>query len=325
MASSSTPPPPAEAIDARNWAELPRDVTAMILKKVGVMDLLQSAQKVCMAWRSVSKDPDMWRSIHMSGYVGEDMWDEMGYDVEKMATHAIDRSCGQLVEFSIKGFGSNELLDYIGERYIGGGYEQRIDDGLSETAKKLPLLEELHIFSGSLSKEALLNVGRCCPHLKSLKFNIRGSRAPYMEYDDEALAIAETMPGLHHLQLLGNNLTDDGLKAILDGCPNLESLDLRHCFNVNLGGSLGERCSEQIKYLRQPYDSTDDCEFDMTFYNGYDDDYSLDDDYPSGFSEIDLMSDVVDEYFEWSGGSDVFEPDSKPYFGDDDDYGDDDD
>lgn len=116
MASSSTPPPPAEAIDSRNWVELPRDVTAMILKKVGVMDLLQSAQKVCMAWRSVSKDPDMWRSIQMSGYFGEDMWDEMGYDVEKMATHAIDRSCGQLVEFSIKGFGSNELLDYIGER-----------------------------------------------------------------------------------------------------------------------------------------------------------------------------------------------------------------
>ncbi|KAI8525094.1 hypothetical protein RHMOL_Rhmol13G0201400 [Rhododendron molle] len=325
MASSSTPPPPAEAIDARNWAELPRDVTAMILKKVGVMDLLQSAQKVCMAWRSVSKDPDMWRSIHMSGYFGEDRWNEMGYDVEKMATHAIDRSCGQLVEFSIKGFGSDELLDYIGERASQLRRLQIIypwsisDDGLSETAKKLPLLEELHIYSGLLSKEALLNVGHCCPHLKSLKFNSRGSRAPYVEYDDEALAIAETMPGLHHLQLLGNNLTDDGLKAILDGCPNLESLDLRHCFNVNLGGSLGERCSEQIKYLRQPYDSTDDCEFDMTFYNGYDDDHSLDDDYPSGFSEIDLRSDVVDEYFEWSGGSDVYEPDYKPFMGGDDD------
>ncbi|KAI8524600.1 hypothetical protein RHMOL_Rhmol13G0161700 [Rhododendron molle] len=327
MASSSTPPPPAEAIDARNWAELPRDVTAMILKTVGVMDLLQSAQKVCMAWRSVSKDPDMWRSIHMSGYFGEDMWDEMGYDVEKMATHAIDRSCGQLVEFSIKGFGSDELLDYIGERASQLRRLQIIypwsisDDGLSETAKKLPLLEELHIYSGLLSKDALLNVGRCCPHLKSLKFNSRGSRAPYMEYDDEALAIAETMPGLHHLQLLGNNLTDDGLKAILDGCPNLESLDLRHCFNVNLGGSLRERCSEQIKYLRQPYDSTDDCEFDMTFYNGYDDDYSLDDDYPSGFSEIDLMSDVDgDEYFEFSCGSDVYESDYEDlFFGHDDD------
>lgn len=114
--SSSTPPPPAEPTDVRNWAELPRDVTATILKKVGAMDLLQSAQKVCMAWRSVSKDPAMWRSIEMSGYFEKDVLDEMLFDVEKMATHAVDRSCGQLVEFSVKGFGSDELLDYIGDR-----------------------------------------------------------------------------------------------------------------------------------------------------------------------------------------------------------------
>ena len=48
-----------------------------------------------------------------------------------------------------------------------------------------------------------------------------------MEYEDEALAIAETVPGLRHLQLFGNRMTNDGLKAILDGCPQLESLDLR--------------------------------------------------------------------------------------------------
>lgn len=285
----------------------------MILKKVGVVDILQSAQKVCMAWRSVSKDPALWRSIDMRN-CGDDLWDVMAFDVEKMATHAIDRSCGQLLEFNFCGFGSDELLRYIGERASQLRRLQLVypysvsDDGLIEAAKKLPLLEELHIYNGFLSKEALLNVGRCCPLLKSLKFNNRGFRAPHMEYDDEALAIAETMPGLHQLQLFGNNLTNDGLKAILDGCPNLESLDLRHCFNVNLGGTLGIRCSEQIKHLRRPHDSTDDCEFYMTLYNGYDDDYSLDDEYPSGFSEIDYMSDVDgDEYFEFSCGSDASE------------------
>lgn len=115
MASSSTPPPPAEETESRNWAELPRDVTAMILKKVGVVDILQSAQKVCMAWRSISKDPALWRSIDMRN-CGDDLWDDMAFDVEKMATHAIDRSCGQLLEFTFGGFGSDELLRYIGER-----------------------------------------------------------------------------------------------------------------------------------------------------------------------------------------------------------------
>ncbi|KAL6991601.1 hypothetical protein U1Q18_009713 [Sarracenia purpurea var. burkii] len=178
------------------------------------------------------------------------------------------------------------------------------DEGLSEAAKKLPLLEELHICFCSISKEALKNVGRCCHKLKSLTFNYRGNRGPYdMEYDEEALAIAENMPGLHYLQLIGNRMTNDGLSAILDGCPHLETLDLRQCFNVHLGGALAKRCSEAIKNLRRPSDSTDDCGFDATPYDGYDD-FSFDDEYPSGFSEIDFLSDV-DEYYEFSGGSDI--------------------
>lgn len=227
------------------------------------------------------------------------------------------------------------------------------DKGLSEAAKKLPLLEELHIYFGSVSKEALETVGHCCPQLKSLEFSMEddeeealtiaanmpnnlgfggpymdpdaaalaiifqeaqafatmtnnlGSRGPRMERDDEALAIAATMPGLRHLQLFGNKMTNKGLQAILDGCPHLQSLDIRKCFNVHLGGSLGKRCSEQIKDLRLPDDSTDGFGFDATFHDwyGYD---SFDDAYPSWFSGIDVLSDI-NEYYEFSGGSELSE------------------
>ncbi|PSS29018.1 F-box protein [Actinidia chinensis var. chinensis] len=320
MASSSIPPspPPGEASEARNWAELPQDVTATILQKLGAIDILQSVQKVCMAWRSICKDPAIWRSIdmHNSG----DLWD-MDYDLVKMAKHAIDRSCGQLVNINVEYFGTDCLLQYIGERASQLRRLQLVcccgisDEGLSEAAKKLPFLEELGIHYGMLSKEALENVGRCSPQLKSLKFNKQGSKGPHMEYDDEALAIAETMPGLRHLQLFGNRMTNDGLKAILDGCPQLESLDLRQCFNVNLGGTLGKHCSEQIKFLRRPYDSTDDCGFDTIVRDDYEDDFSFDDGYPSGFSEIDFLSDVDDDYV-FSGGSD-FSDYGKPFSDDD--------
>jgi hypothetical protein len=113
-------------------------------------------------------------------------------------------------------------------------------------------------------------VGRCCPHLKSLKFNNRGL---YFKYDEEALAIAENMSELRHLQLFENMLTDDGLQAILDGCPRLESLDLCRCVNVSLAGNLGRRCAEQIKDLRHPNDSSDDYDFDNNFsyFDEYDD------------------------------------------------------
>jgi hypothetical protein len=149
------------------------------------------------------------------------------------------------------------------------------DEGLSGVAAKLPLLEELDISYSLLSENALEAVGRCCPLLKSLKFNKRWQKY-YRACDEEALAIAKNLPELCRLQLFGNKLSNDGLQAILDGCPHLESLDLRQCFNVTLTGNLGRRCAEQIKDLRHPHDSTDDFEFDAS-YELFNEDYDEND------------------------------------------------
>jgi hypothetical protein len=89
--------------------------------------------------------------------------------------------------------------------------------------------------------------------LKSLKFS------PCFEEknkcDDIAFAIAKTMSMLRHLTILNDGVTNDGLLAILDGCPLLESLDLRGCRHLDFEGSLGKRCNEQIKELRLPTES----------------------------------------------------------------------
>ncbi|KAL6216791.1 hypothetical protein ACLB2K_010009 [Fragaria x ananassa] len=65
------------------------------------------------------------------------------------------------------------------------------------------------------------------------------------------------MGGLRHLQLFGNKLTNDGLRYILDSCPHLCSLDLRHCFILYLDGELGRLCAERIENLWLPHDSTE--------------------------------------------------------------------
>ncbi|XP_041027034.1 putative F-box/LRR-repeat protein 23 [Juglans microcarpa x Juglans regia] len=240
------PPPPHPQCQFRNWLELPRDVTVSILLRLGAIEILTSAQRVCLLWRNLCKDPSMWRKIDMRNL--GDLWD-MPYDLETMCRHAVDRSCGQLVDINVEYFGTDELLHYIAE---SSSQVRRLrlvccykisGKGLSEVAAKLPLLEDLEILYGLLSKEPLEAVGRCCPLLKSLKFNSQGYRRPRIECDEEAIAIAENMTELRHLQLFGNKLTNDGLKAILDGCHHLESLDLRQCFNVNLTGNLGRRCA----------------------------------------------------------------------------------
>nr|UYD39291.1 F-box protein SKIP19-like protein [Tilia miqueliana] len=289
--------------ESRNWLELPLDVTASILSRLGAIEILNSAQNVCSLWRKICKDPLMWRSIDMHN-LGE-VWD-MDYDPEKMCVHAVDRSCGHLIDINLEYFGSDDLLIHIAER---SSHLKRLrlvscynisDEGLSEAALKLHFLEELEISYCFILKNALETIGRCCPHLKSFKFNVQGCRRFHLESDDEALAIAQTMPELRHLQLFGNKLTNVGLQAILDGCPHLESLDLRQCFNVSLGRNLEKRCVERIKNLRRPNDSTHDYEFNSEVH----DTWSSDEDYPLGISDIDLMSDDYDEYFEFSGASD---------------------
>lgn len=166
-------------------------------------------------------------------------------------------------------------------------------EGLSAAVKKLPLLEEIHLNHTYIAKEAIADAGCLCPQLKSFKFNIQWCKFSDIEgseqsdefkfnSDDEALAIGKSMPQLRHLQLIGNQITDKGLKAILDDCPLLESLDLRLCHNLKLEGGLGKRCSEQIKDFKRPNDSMKGCEFvfEDKDYDGYysDDGFSFDDD-----------------------------------------------
>lgn len=126
------------------------------------------------------------------------------------------------------------------------------------------MLEELDISFCYLSKDSLQAIGRCCPLLKSLKFSQNFSEE--YDCDENALAIGRTMPGLCRLKIFGNVLTNVGLLAILDGCPLLESLDLRECYHLDLSGSLGKRCRDQIKDLLLPDDSIGYCYEDHDSY-----------------------------------------------------------
>ncbi|KAK8671378.1 hypothetical protein V6N13_037974 [Hibiscus sabdariffa] len=294
------------AAETRNWLELPPDVTASILSRLGAIDILNSAQKVCSQWRNICKDPSMWRSIDMRN-TGER---EDGRVHEKMCFHAVDRSCGHLLDINIEHFGTDELLFYIAERSV---HLKRLRlfvcydisyDTMGKVALKLPCLEELEVSICYISEHSLKTIGRNCPLLKSLKYNHRHSEDCVC--DDDALAIAQSMPELRCLELLGNALTNEGLQAILDGCRHLEYLDLRQCFNVHLGEDLEKRCVECIKTLRRPDDSTHDYEFfvgepDLSYPFGRISD--SDDDY-------DLFANGYDHYFKISGASESSDHDS---------------
>ncbi|CAF1924100.1 BnaC05g05260D [Brassica napus] len=268
----------------RNWADLPPELTSLILQRLGAVEIVEKAEKVCRSWRSVGKDPSMWRKIEMRSL---DPWQHKYH--EKMCRHAVDRSQGGLVEIHPWNFCTNSLLSYIAHRFSLAlplyvfSCVLLLGKGLAEAVVKLPLLEELEVsdcsyigYCSSLG-DTLKVVGQSCPNLTTLKENCVGYSHSRDKSDDVALAIAETMPGLHHLQHFGNKLTEAGLNAILDSCPNLEHLDLRNCFNVNLAGDLEKRCVGRIKVVRRPNEPIHDYPFDATVNlaeDGYPDDFS---------------------------------------------------
>lgn len=294
VASSSAAPPPPPP-----WIELPADVTANILKRLGAVEIMESAQKVCTTWRKVCHDPSMWRVIKLDnphpGSQGE---------YELMCRQAVDRSQGELIDLTLTYFGNDDLINYVADRSSQLKrltLQDCIDisgEGLIEAVKKLPHLEELHliIMTESVSSDEIINIGISCPMLKSFSFNDRGSKKPnpeqYMVEDEftensneVAQAIAKSMPNLCHLRLFADWMKNDGLEAILDGCPKLESLDIRQCFRLDLKqGALGKRCSQQIKHVKYPFDSTSDI-------NWMFDDDSFDGLYDPRFSDYDSLDD----------------------------------
>lgn len=87
LMASSTPQNEAEGEiqTGPNWLELPRDITANILQKVGVVEIVTSACLVCPLW-----------------------W--------KICRYAVERSLGHLEDIDIQYFGTDDLLKFIAHR-----------------------------------------------------------------------------------------------------------------------------------------------------------------------------------------------------------------
>ncbi|RHN72259.1 putative F-box domain, leucine-rich repeat domain, L domain-containing protein [Medicago truncatula] len=243
----------------RNWVDLPRDSVLSIFRKLDSIDILIRPYNVCTIWREISKDHSLYRTINMPNSADPNT----KWELLNLCYRAVDYSFGHIIHINIENFATDALLHHITNSY-------------------------------NLTHHSFEAIGRSCPRLKTFKFNIQAYKYPRVEDDDDAFAIAQTMPGLRHLQLFGNKMTNDGLLAILDGCLHLESLDIRQCFNINfnLVASVGKRFIEQVKYLRLPYDATDDYPFQAAF------DYASLAEDPDWFVYQDFLSDDDYEYYE---------------------------
>ncbi|CAM0147690.1 unnamed protein product [Urochloa decumbens] len=253
---TEAPQPP----EARDWAELPMDAVATIMGKLPVDGVLAGPAQVCRNWRhAAAEEPALWRRVEARFGAGL-----------ATARLAFWRSGGRAQAFEAERVADDRVLLYL------ANWLSRLkslcliscysvsSEGFIDAIQGFPLLEKLELsLCKNIFGEAIEAAGKACPHIK--RFRLSNDR--FYSFEDEYINDQEahgisTMHELRSLQLFANNITNKGLVAILDNCPNLEYLDIRHCFNVQLDAALKAKCSS-IKTLRLPNDITDDYEFEV--------------------------------------------------------------
>ncbi|KAM3393531.1 hypothetical protein ACQJBY_014320 [Aegilops geniculata] len=253
----------------RDWADLPRDALLLVLEKLRQADVLRGPELVCRPWHLAARDePSLWRRIDLRLSHLPDPSSVRRF--RQMGCAAVRRSQGSCEAVYSEGAIDDEAISLLKEsalllkslRLINCMW---INDRISHNISHLVMLEELEISNCNFNKfsSTCSAVGYCCPHLK--RFRLSSScfikRPVWGAIDCEVEGIT-LMRGLRSLQLFAQTISTTGLAAILDSCVQIDSLDIRHCFHVEMGDELMSRCSK-FETLRLPHDSTDD--YDLEF------------------------------------------------------------
>ncbi|KAL5992860.1 hypothetical protein ACLOJK_013779 [Asimina triloba] len=131
------------------------------------------------------------------------------------------------------------------------------------TFSKLTVLDISYCLQ--ITCQGLEAIGTHCKALIRLKRNLpppefetQGGNPTAVVDEDEAIAIADTMPGLLHLQLAYGRFSDVGLDAILMKCKSLQYFDIYGCWNVKLDGNLEDKCYGIWNFVGPWVDELDD-------------------------------------------------------------------
>ncbi|CAO2206057.1 unnamed protein product [Urochloa humidicola] len=271
-----------EGEERRDWAALPVDALLGVLGRLGGADILMGAGHVCRLWRHATrKEPKLWRRVDMRRRAG------LAYDVdlEAAARAAVRRSDGRCEAFIAEGFGDDDFYLFLADavpmlkslRLIS--CNKILPDKINQVIRKFPLLEELELsrYDRGSVDDCLDGVSESCPLLTHLRLNhdcFYYFRPGFFGGCECKSTEVVRMHGLRSLQLFANSISNQELAAILDGCQQLESLDIRHCFNVFMDDEMRARCA-RLKTLRLPEDSMEDYDLpytspvrDCVYYSG---------------------------------------------------------
>ncbi|KAJ8618938.1 hypothetical protein MRB53_015124 [Persea americana] len=213
--------------ERRCWEDMNREILSLIFVRIPSDEIARAVAFVCRSWRDAVAEPYCWSHIDVEEWCRR--CNEPG--VIDYAVRKIVRRSGGI----LRCLSAYKLSDFSFS-FIAQSYCMKITwEGLEAFGKNCKSLIKLR-----------RNIPP--PDFNSVLASIAREADEY-----EAITVADTMPGLIHLELGYGLFSDNGLDAILAKCRALCHLDIRGCWNVRMKGDLEDRCS-RIKEFRSPWD-----------------------------------------------------------------------
>ncbi|KAL8047137.1 hypothetical protein ABFX02_08G219700 [Erythranthe guttata] len=226
-----------EGDDFRRWDELIPDALALIFKNLSLLEVLTVVPRVCKSWGRAIMGPYCWQEIDI------DEWSRTSKPeiVDRMLQLLITRSCGSLRKLAVFGLANEQSIMFIANnaQSLRTLRVPRCELNDSITGNSISMLLNLTFLDLSycvnIGAETLKAIGQSCKFLASLRRIMHPLEViEKLSQDDEALAIASTMPRLKHLEIAYLLVETSSIVEIIKNCKNLELLDVRGCWNVDL-------------------------------------------------------------------------------------------
>lgn len=228
----------------RPWDSLMPDTLGLIFQKLSLQDILSVVPRVCKSWANVVRGPYCWHEISIeewSSYCQPETLD-------RMLQMLLSRSSGSLRRLHVYGLSTNNTLSLIADnaktlqdlRLHRSDISNSIVEEVSWKLSNVTLLDLS--YCTKIGASALEALGKHCKLLTTLLRNMHPwDVMDRRSQDDEALAIATTMPNLRHLELAYLRISTEGVVQLIGNLCGLELLDVRGCWNVKLDNDLLDR------------------------------------------------------------------------------------
>ncbi|KAL5704270.1 hypothetical protein ACHQM5_022720 [Ranunculus cassubicifolius] len=250
------------SISIRQWDSITPEILSLILIHLPAEELIQSIQFVCKSWRETITGPYCWTQIDIESWCRRRNNQIL---IERGVIDLVRRSDGTCTSFSAFKL-TNAAFSFVPHslkrlKVLKIPMSDLTDKMLIKHVASLKLLTFVDIsYCVKITCKGIEALGKSCTSLVRLRRNIPppewqqdiGALSSKKD-DSEALVVANTMPGLCHLELAYGCFTDLGLDAILAKCRNLTRLDIIGCYGVKLEGDLEDRCG-RLPMFRPPWD-----------------------------------------------------------------------